>query len=556
MSNVVKAKLRIARSIKSTLGTRWITGKPVVTTDTGELYVGLGDNIDAVKITDFIQVDSLPLVGLKNKVYIKNDTNQIYIWNGSKFNTLSGNGGSISYATFKALPAIGTTNIIYIVLSDENFYPTSGKSIYIWDITTSKYTLCSRAVAPKSFGSIRVNGVSIAAKNKQDEIKIEVGEGLSITGDPSTNTITIKQTGKVNTAMSKMDYHLDAGDIASLPINLSYTRAEIVNDDVYILGGYNGSIPINAVYKYNITSDTMMAYSTLPSARYFAMSCVYNGNIYLFGGRNASTTGMNDFWMYDVDANNWIQKAPMNIGRFGSFCAVVGDKLWVIGGQSMTTTFTNTIEYYDFVEGQWVLLDSTIVIPTNRSLGATFVFDNTVYCVGGRSDNSGAGTAVVEAFDTVNLTWTIKTPLPAARWGCCGGVYGGLGYIILGSYTSSSVKTVYTYNPINDIWCILNNGLIAKGLFGMVLYNNKFYIFGGNNGTSSPYYNTCSTYAIMSGKMNNYAILNTLKPYDLLVTNTSTGEASRILAFAENDIWQFGSFNSLDASIILTEKQS
>lgn len=553
MSNIVKAKLRIARSIRSTLGSRWITGKPIVTTDTGELYIGLGDNIDAVKITDFIQVDSLPLIGLKNKVYIKNDTNQIYIWNGSKFNTLSGNGGSISYPTFKELPVVGAANIIYIVLSDENFYPTSGKSIYIWDTAISKYVICSRAVAPKSFSSIRVNGVSIGARSKQDEIKIEVGEGLSITGDPSTNTITIKQTEKINTTMSKLDYHLNAGDIAALPNNTSHTSAEIIGDDVYILGGYNGSISVNMVYKYNITSNTMTTLGSLPSARHLAMSCVYNGNIYLVGGRNAGTVAFNDFWAYDTNANHWIQKPPMNVGRYGAFCEVIGDKLWVIGGQSNNAAFTNTIEYYDFITGQWALLDS-VVIPTSRSIGSSFVFDDIIYCVGGRLTNGNVGCPIVEAFDTINLTWSTKAPLPSGRWGSYGGTSGGLGYVILGCYTSA-VKTVYVYNPINDVWCTLNNGLVAKGFFGMVLYGNKFYMFGGYDG-SSRYYNTCSTYAIASNKMNNYAILNAIKPYDFLVTNTTTGETGRILAFAENDIWQFGTFSDLDASVILTEKQS
>lgn len=553
-NNVVKAKLRIARAIKSTLGQRWVAGKPIVTTDTGELYVGQGDNTDAIKISDIIQVDNLPLFGLKNKIYVKNLTNQLYIWDGTKFNPLTGDGGVSVYNTFQALPSVGVKNMIYIVLSDESFYPTSNKSIYVWDLSISKYVLCSRGISSRSFSSIKVNNVSIGARSKQDQLEIKTGEGLSISGDQSTNTIIIEQTTRPKASIAKIDYHLSNENLVNLPATLTYTTAEVIGDSAYIMGGYNGSIVVNTLYKYNMTSNTVEKFGTIPSARFWSMSCVYNGNIYLFGGKTStSSAALNDFWKYDVDANNWTQMPSMPVGKYGAFSTVLGTKLWVIGGQN--SGYTNTIQYYDFILNQWVLVDG-ITIPTPRSLGSTFVFDNLIYCVGGRTADNYTSSTVNEVFDTDTLTWSSKAPLPVARWGSGSVTYGGLGYVILGNYTSSNAKTIYAYNPLTDAWLLIaNNTTISKACFGTVVYNGKIFMFGGNVAVSTPYYDTCNSYAIISGRAIDFAIINVIKPNNAFILNTTTGESGNSLALVENDIWQFGTFDNIDMSIIITEKQ-
>ncbi len=555
-SNVVKAKLRIARAIKSTLGQRWIAGKPIVTTDTGELYIGLGDNTDAVKITDIIQVDNLPLFGLKNKIYVKNLTNQLYIWDGAKFNSLVGDGGALVCNTFAALPTVGAKNVIYVVLSDESFYPTSNKSIYVWDTAINKYVLCSRGISSRSFSTIKVNGSSIGARNKQDELEIKAGEGLSISSDQTTNSIIIEQTVRPKATITKMNYQLDAGSLVNLPSNLTYTTAEVIADNAYIMGGYNGSVVVNTLYKYNITNNTVEEIGTIPSSRMWSMSCVYNGNIYLFGGsiKTGSGVGFSDFWMYDVDANTWSQKTSMNVGRYGAFSAVIGTKLWVFGGQN--SGYMNSIEYYDFILNTWILVDTATML-TPRSLGSTFVFDNKIYCVGGRSSDSYGSTVVNEVFDPDSLTWEVKAPLPVARWGNGYGTYDGLGYVILGNYTSNLGKTIYTYNPLTDSWVLVaNNTTLAKAGFATVLYNGKFFMFGGNVAVTTPYYNTCNSYAIASGQAIDFAIINVLKPNNISIINTTTGESGNTLALADNDIWQFGTFDSTNISVVITEKQS
>lgn len=555
MSNIVKAKLRIARTIKAIMSKRWVAGKPIVTTDTGELYIGLGDNLDAIKITDIIQVDSLPITGLKNKIYINNKTNQLYIWNGSKFNPLMGNGGVEVYNTFQSMPQLGSKNIIYVVLSDESFYPTSNRSIYVWNNVIGKYVLCSRGISSKSFSSIKINNISIGARNKQDELEIKVGEGLSISGNQTTNTITISQTTKPKTTLSQENYKLDAGSLINLPSNLTYTTAEVIADNVYILGGYNGSVAINNIYRYNITNNTVEDFGSIPLARLWAMSCVYNGNIYLFGGKTVSSrSGLNDFWMYDVDANNWVLKPPMNVARYGAFCAVIGSKLWVIGGQN--TTYTRYIEYYDFILNQWILLEES-VMPTARSLGSTFVFNDLIYCVGGRVSDNNIDTTVNEVFNTTTLSWEIKSPLPISRWGSGYQTFGGLAYVLLGNHRNSNVKTIYMYNPIKDCWILADNRApITKACFATVLYNGKIFMFGGNNSLSRPYYNTCNSYAIISEKVSDLTIINAIKPNNISIINTSTGEFSNTLALVQNDIWQFGSFKNINATIVKTEKQS
>jgi hypothetical protein len=89
-------------------------------------------------------------------------------------------------------------------------------------------------------------------------------------------------------------------------------------------------------------------------------------------------------------------------------------------------------------------------MPTSRDSFAIAVFQNKIYCIGGRVSISEyqpqTFTTVNEVYDPATDTWQTKVPLPTAQWPLQASVVNGNIYVICGS------GETYAYNPINDSW--------------------------------------------------------------------------------------------------------
>lgn len=548
MANVVKAKLKLKRKIRSLLTSRWDLDEPIVTIDTGELFIGMGETVDAIKITDFIQVNTLPLVGIKDKIYIKRGSNEAYFWDGNKFNNIAGKGGIVLFSNYSSLPTTGEEDFIYIVKTDEKFYPTTGSSLYVWDSLNNKYILISRAVGTNSFNKVNVDGIDIVANSLQDTFSIKAGEGISITTDIPNKEITINHITPLNATIHKEEYTFNGGIKTNLITSLGYTTTAIVGDNIYIMGGWNGSTATNTFQKYNITTDTVTSLGTIPYTGYQAQSFVYNGNIYLFGGYNG--VSLKEFWMYNIETNSWIAKPQGLTLRHASFGGIIGDKFWVIGG-STGSTGISTIEYYDFTLEQWFALDSAKNMSAPRRGGSTFIFGDNIHCVSGYDATTYSQKH--EVFDTINQTWSTRANISVNRYGGASASYNGLGYIFAGRQGTAYTKTLYVYNPVTDKWYLKENMVNARAFDSCERLGNTFYIIGGQTGstTTTP---VIEAYSTASGT-GDITTLSMLSPATGSILNTNTGELSRNLALDSGEVWHYGAWDSNKFKVIITEKQ-
>lgn len=554
MANLVKAKLRLKSMVKSQLTTRYDMNEPIVTTDTAELYVGMGDTVDAIKISDFIQVDNLPLVGIQNKMYILRSSKQGYYWDGTKYNIIAGQGGVQSFSTFASLPSPGIMNTIYIVKTDESFYPTTGTSLYVWDDFNTKYVLVSRAIPTNSYSQINVDGTPLTADNTKDTLNIVSGAGIQIDTDVDNKTITINQTGTISVTSKKVIYNLNGGIKGNLPLAIGIAASATIDDNIYIMGGYTGAAPTNVFQMYNVTTNTFTTLGTIPQIKYGMFAFPYNGNIYLGGGYNSSGAAVKDFHMYDIANNAWITKPQLNVARDSSFGALIGNKYWVLSGVSGTSNvLTGTVEYYDFTQEMWIQLDVSKNIPTPRYGGSTFVFGNLIYCCGGNTGSAYSGK--VEVFDTVAQTWTTKTDMSPAIYAGASITYNGLGYIFAGRQGGTYTKTLYVYNPVADKWSLKENMTNARCYANVERYGNTFYVLGGQTSSTA---NTAITevYSVASEQISNYATVAMLYPSGSTILNTVTGESAKYLGLDNGEVWHYGQWNTGTFKAIITENQS
>jgi len=125
--------------------------------------------------------------------------------------------------------------------------------------------------------------------------------------------------------------------------------------------------------------------------------------------------------------DSWVSKAPMRQARSGLGVAVVNGKIYAIGGCTVSGfmpsisgsvvlgygdledlgAFLGKNEEYDPDTDTWT---TRAAMPTPRILFATAVYQNKIYCIGGKT--SSGLTGVNEVYEPATDTWETKTPMP------------------------------------------------------------------------------------------------------------------------------------------------
>jgi len=193
----------------------------------------------------------------------------------------------------------------------------------------------------------------------------------------------------------------------------------------------------------------------------------------------------------DVTENTWVSKAPMHQARSVLGVAAVNGKIYAIGGSTASGFepcisasavygiislggLVGTNEEYDPAENKWTYKAS---MPTPRMAFATAVYQNKIYCIGGRNvsgDPNGGYTAANEVYDPATDTWETKTPMPKATgWFIANVAYGKI-YVM--DYSGAN----YVYDPATDSWT--SKAPVPAAAFGgyaSAVLDGKIYVIGG-----------------------------------------------------------------------------
>lgn len=196
-------------------------------------------------------------------------------------------------------------------------------------------------------------------------------------------------------------------------------------------------------------------------------------------------------------SDSWIEKAPMNEARSGLGVAAVDGKIYAIGGStangSATSSppqliitnerfvdgFVGTNEEYDPITDTWTYKES---MPTARIGFATAVYQNKIYCIGGRT--SSGYTAVNEVYDPKTNTWDVKASMPTPKAWITASIVGDKIYVVGGGVYDpvrdswSSNESIALSKSVSDSWA-LNESIAPYDIFASASLNTKIYIVGG-----------------------------------------------------------------------------
>jgi N-acetylneuraminic acid mutarotase len=193
--------------------------------------------------------------------------------------------------------------------------------------------------------------------------------------------------------------------------------------------------------------------------------------------------------------NSWATKASMHISRTGAGAAVVNGLVYVMGGSQrynvtdieFSYRAINATEAYNPAIDTWSQKAS---MPTSRDNFGVAVYQNKIYCIGGRSFSATKynTTNVNEVYDPETDSWQTKTPMPTARSSIEANVVDGKFYLI-GGYESSSISygsaKVEVYDPVADTWTTGSPIPTAVGGYASAVVNGKIYVISGSVGESA-----------------------------------------------------------------------
>jgi len=240
----------------------------------------------------------------------------------------------------------------------------------------------------------------------------------------------------------------------------------VFNGKILAIGGsqFMHSSPITSIEEYDPVSDSWTDKAIMPRARLGLTAAMVDGKIYIIGGCTEAFISIPEVDVYDPNTGDWTTAADLLTPRWWSASVVLNGKIYVLGGEkSSPWPGLHTVEAYDPETDTWSSKEDMI---TQRKLLAACVLNDMIYVFGGARFGTAGPTSSVEAYDPVTDTWTERSDMPASIVKLRGNVVDGKAYLSGGLLTpgdySTTIKTMYEYNPHNDLLPLIEKTEIDK----------------------------------------------------------------------------------------------
>ncbi|XP_044272182.1 uncharacterized protein LOC123016052 [Tribolium madens] len=209
------------------------------------------------------------------------------------------------------------------------------------------------------------------------------------------------------------------------PSARSKHSATIIGENIYLLGGRNGNLPMKDFWKYNLISGKWQLLKPtgdrLPALQEHS-TVAYKNCLYVFGGEVGFSAGTETpLWCYDIKTNNWkkirTKKGVVTPkGRRGHTALVHRDQMLLYGGYQDLRGSCSELWAFHFETGSWHLLSTTPknanieALPPPRHKHSAVIHDDSMWVYGGMTDLQERGD--LWKWNTQSKSWSfIKTKI-------------------------------------------------------------------------------------------------------------------------------------------------
>lgn len=298
------------------------------------------------------------------------------------------------------------------------------------------------------------------------------------------------------------------------------------NGYIYSLAGYSGSASLQDLLfaKIDVSTGDMGSFDSsgvVVTPRWDLRAIVSNGYVYAIGGCGTGNApnGCTDlqeqiqtFQLYNNDSGAPVSYASgNNVGadRIGGSATVLNGYIYYVGGCSDTACATvNGTVYYAAIDadggiGSWST-GNALPSSATRTWGKLVAAGGTLYYLGGQT-GAGINTAVgsiyyTTSFSSGNPTWSGSTATKGigdtgsgaqARTQFGAAVWNDRIYVVGGYNASSTVQSTVYVSPslsaggdISSNWTSSTAFNVARAGGSVVAYANNLYLMGGYDGTN------------------------------------------------------------------------
>jgi len=190
------------------------------------------------------------------------------------------------------------------------------------------------------------------------------------------------------------------------PTAVTYISAAAMGSEVHVPGGCNAEgAPMQMVEVYDARADSWREVRPLPEPRCAYALAMLDERLYLFGGWNGERY-VDTVYIYDRQTDVWAEAAPMDTARGFAAASPLGDRIYVVGGYNGERELT-TCAAYNPATGTWEACKSLTVGRSGLGLAA---LSGQLYAIGGGGRTSYLG--FNERYNPAADAWNdVATPL-------------------------------------------------------------------------------------------------------------------------------------------------
>ncbi len=260
-----------------------------------------------------------------------------------------------------------------------------------------------------------------------------------------------------------------------------------VNDKIYAIGGYSGSV-LRTVEEYDPATDTWARKADMSTPRRQLIVVSVNNKIYAIGGVNFSSDPNGLIYSYATEeynpaTNTWAAKASMPTGGTVNHVlgnrfiggAVANGKIYIAAHNNPGTLspITHALEY-DPATNVWT---SKTQPPFRYTRYTVASLNNKVYAL--------SDVGEMAEYDPLRDNWIIQPPLSTPRFRTGLAPIGGKLFSIGGGRNSSPVDIVEEYDPETKNWTLRASMASPRVSVAVGAALGKLYAIGGSSNASA-----------------------------------------------------------------------
>jgi len=197
-----------------------------------------------------------------------------------------------------------------------------------------------------------------------------------------------------------------------------------------------------------------------------------------FDAQNVSTC---EVWVDNGNTGSFALKNTVNSCTSGSAGIQVGASDWCTQEGQNTCAVRIVGSTAASGPGSWTV---RAPMPTARWDAASAVVNGKIYVFGGGSTIGTLPLTTNEMYDPATNTWTTKAPMPTGRSAAAAAAVNGKIYVI-GGFTGSGSQTTHVnemYDPATNTWTTKAPRPRFATRAGIAVINGKIYVVGGEHG--------------------------------------------------------------------------